>query len=175
MPKADRHVPMLSDEAEARLQASIAADPDNLELTDDELASMRPAAEVLAPDLYANLTRGRGRPRAEVTKVPVKLRLDPGIVQAFRASGRGWQTRVNAILAAAAKRLGDHGAAGPTRVKTVRVAKAKASAATKAKAIPPLNAPIPSPSKGKRVAPRRPTRKPPAGKGGAGKAPSRRA
>ena len=40
----------------------------------------------------------RGRPVAEVTKTPVKIRLDPEILQAMRASGRGWQTRVNALL-----------------------------------------------------------------------------
>lgn len=40
----------------------------------------------------------RGRPVAEVTKTPIKLRLDPDIVNAFKASGRGWQTRMNDAL-----------------------------------------------------------------------------
>lgn len=43
----------------------------------------------------------RGRPAgsvAAVTKTPVKLRLDPDVVAALRASGRGWQTRVNDLL-----------------------------------------------------------------------------
>lgn len=40
----------------------------------------------------------RGRPPAEVTKTPIKLRLDPDIVDAFKASGRGWQTRMNDAL-----------------------------------------------------------------------------
>jgi uncharacterized protein (DUF4415 family) len=40
----------------------------------------------------------RGRPKAEATKVPVKLRLDPEVLAVLRATGAGWQTRVNAIL-----------------------------------------------------------------------------
>lgn len=96
---------MLSDEDEARLQEQIANDPDNPELSNEELAAMRPATEVLPPALYAALTRPRGRPKAEVTKVPVKLRLDPGIVEAFKATGTGWQTRMNDALANAATRL----------------------------------------------------------------------
>ncbi len=50
-------------------------------------------------DLYegGKLLR-RGRPKAEVTKTPIKLRLDPDIIDAFKASGRGWQTRMNEAL-----------------------------------------------------------------------------
>jgi uncharacterized protein (DUF4415 family) len=43
----------------------------------------------------------RGRPvgsTAEVTKMPVKIRLDPDVLAALRATGRGWQTRVNDML-----------------------------------------------------------------------------
>ncbi|KQQ83635.1 hypothetical protein [Aureimonas sp. Leaf324] len=49
-------IPLLTDEEEARIQAGIAADPDNPELTDEELAAMRPAKDVLPPSLYAALT-----------------------------------------------------------------------------------------------------------------------
>ena len=43
----------------------------------------------------------RGRPPGSIattTKQAVKLRLDPDVLAALRASGVGWQTRVNAIL-----------------------------------------------------------------------------
>lgn len=40
----------------------------------------------------------RGRPKAAETKVPVKLRLDPDVVEVLRATGPGWQTRVNRML-----------------------------------------------------------------------------
>lgn len=51
--------PLLTDEEEAALQAAIAADPDAAELTDAQLARMRPAREALPPSLYAALTRRR--------------------------------------------------------------------------------------------------------------------
>ncbi len=47
----------------------------------------------------------RGRPKSAVHKIPVKVRLDPHVVEFFRASGRGWQTRMNDTLAAHMKRL----------------------------------------------------------------------
>lgn len=40
----------------------------------------------------------RGRPRAAETKVPVKLRLDPDVLEVLKATGPGWQTRVNRML-----------------------------------------------------------------------------
>ncbi len=40
----------------------------------------------------------RGRPPAEHPKQRVTLRLDEDVVAALRASGRGWQTRVNGLL-----------------------------------------------------------------------------
>lgn len=42
----------------------------------------------------------RGRPKAAVTKEPVKLRLDPDVLEALRATGDGWQTRINDMLRA---------------------------------------------------------------------------
>nr|WP_242478396.1 BrnA antitoxin family protein [Rubrivivax gelatinosus] len=47
--------------------------------------------------------RRRGRPSgsvAAVTKEPVKLRLDPDVLAALRATGDGWQTRINDMLRA---------------------------------------------------------------------------
>ena len=40
----------------------------------------------------------RGRPPSQTRKQPVKIRLDPDLVAALRASGPGWQTRLNALL-----------------------------------------------------------------------------
>jgi hypothetical protein len=54
--------------------------------------------------------------------VPVKLRLDDDVVAALRATGPGWQTRINDMLKARIKRgkiqfvtLGDKRKAAPTR------------------------------------------------------------
>ncbi len=40
----------------------------------------------------------RGRPPAAQTKVTVKLRLDPDVIEVLRATGHGWQTRVNRMM-----------------------------------------------------------------------------
>ena len=40
----------------------------------------------------------RGRPKAAVTKERITIRLSPDVVQTFRATGDGWQTRVDAAL-----------------------------------------------------------------------------
>ncbi len=53
-------------------------------------------AWVASADLYAGekLVR-RGRPPKSSTKVLTTLRLDPDVVAGLRATGSGWQTRVN--------------------------------------------------------------------------------
>ena len=43
-----------------------------------------------------------GRPKAEHPKVAVSLRLDQDVVARFKASGPGWQTRMNNALRNAA-------------------------------------------------------------------------
>lgn len=53
--------------------------------------------------------RRRGRPVGSVaamTKEAVKLRLDPDVLTALRATGDGWQTRVNDTLRANLKLAG---------------------------------------------------------------------
>ena len=42
----------------------------------------------------------RGRPKAAITKEAVKLRLDADVLAALRATGAGWQTRINETLRA---------------------------------------------------------------------------
>jgi uncharacterized protein (DUF4415 family) len=61
----------------------------------------------------------RGRPRSERPKRQVTLRLDQEVLAALRASGAGWQTRVNAILAKAlAKERRQRAAAKALRPRT---------------------------------------------------------
>ena len=48
----------------------------------------------------------RGRPKASATKEPVKIRLDADVLAALRASGEGWQTRINDTLRAALRLAG---------------------------------------------------------------------
>ena len=39
-----------------------------------------------------------GRPRSANPKQQVTLRLDPDVLEKFRATGKGWQSRINAAL-----------------------------------------------------------------------------
>ena len=48
----------------------------------------------------------RGRPKADTTKAPVKIRLDADVLLALRATGDGWQTRINETLRASLRLAG---------------------------------------------------------------------
>src|SRR6266511_4418313 len=55
-------------------------------------------------DLYhGNKLIRRGRPPSENPKQAIKLRIDADVVEYFRATGPGWQTRINEALRRAAK------------------------------------------------------------------------
>ena len=70
-------------------------EPDSPPLTDDMIDSVRPGAEVFAE---LGIDPPRGRPRKSNAKVLLTLRLDPDIVDHFRETGQGWQTRINDAL-----------------------------------------------------------------------------
>jgi uncharacterized protein (DUF4415 family) len=58
-------------------------------------------------DLYKGTKlKARGRPKSAAPKEPVKLRLDADVLAALRASGEGWQTRINDALRASLKLAG---------------------------------------------------------------------
>ncbi len=78
-----------TDSEDVQISAAALADPDNLPLTDAELNQFR---------------RGRGRPQGSGKKEQVTLRLDVEILEQFRATGNGWQTRINDALKDWAKR-----------------------------------------------------------------------
>ena len=65
------------------------------------------AAFFKTADLYEGTkVKARGRPKAVTTKEPVKLRLDADVLAALRASGEGWQTRINESLRASLRLAG---------------------------------------------------------------------
>lgn len=87
---------------EEQVQRMIASDPDAPEATDEQLSRAKPFDQVfpaLADAMRKNLG---GRPKSENPKVAVSLRLDQEIVARFKASGPGWQTRMNDALRDAA-------------------------------------------------------------------------
>lgn len=77
---------------------------DSPPLTKEELASMRPFREVY-PELAAKMEKdiaARGRPRVEVPKVAVTLRLDPDVLEKYKAGGKDWRATMAAQLRKAA-------------------------------------------------------------------------
>lgn len=99
-----RSLPELSDDEEARILEGALSDPDARPLANDELAHFRPAHEVM-PEFVAKMMRQRrGRPPAETPKRQVTLRLDQDVLDHFRSSGPGWQTRINDALRGVAKK-----------------------------------------------------------------------
>lgn len=91
--------PLTTDE-EAEIQKMITSDPDAPEATDEQLAKAKPFRDVfpsLAAKMEAEIAK-RGRPKSDKTKVPVTIRLDPDVVGQFKATGKGWQSRMNDAL-----------------------------------------------------------------------------
>ncbi|MEA0722040.1 BrnA antitoxin family protein, partial [Xanthomonas campestris] len=65
------------------------------------LSALSPAVlgeQGLAFPLVVKPVRGRGRPAGSGTKVATSLRLDRDLLQAFKDTGDGWQTRLNDAL-----------------------------------------------------------------------------
>ena len=66
------------------------------ELNAADMKRFGPAKDVLSGALLAKL-KVRG-PQKTPTKERITIRLSPEVVQPFRATGEGWQTRVDAAL-----------------------------------------------------------------------------
>ncbi|WP_375249807.1 BrnA antitoxin family protein [Sphingomonas sp.] len=74
-------------------------DDDNPEWTEEDFARALPPSE-LPPHILAAFPSTRGAQKAP-TKKQVTLRLDQDVLEKFRATGPGWQARINAALRAA--------------------------------------------------------------------------
>lgn len=73
-------------------QADMDAVSDTPELTDEQLATARPFAEV-----FPALAKGRG-PQKKPKKVQKTLRLSQEVLEYFEATGPGWQARIDDAL-----------------------------------------------------------------------------
>ena len=69
---------------------------DNPEWTRKDFAKARPFSEAL-PDLAASIRKGRG-PNKAPTKKLVSLRLSGQVLEAYKAKGPGWQSRIDEDL-----------------------------------------------------------------------------
>lgn len=71
------------------------------ELTSKEIRGMGSAQEILPPTLYHILPkrkRGERGLQKQPTKIAVTLRYSPEVIEYFKATGAGWQTRMDEIL-----------------------------------------------------------------------------
>jgi len=80
--KSGRKILLNTPEEDAAITAAAMSDPDALPLTDEEFAKLKRV----------------GRPRATVTKERITIRLSREVVDSFRATGNGWQTRMDEAL-----------------------------------------------------------------------------
>lgn len=80
-------------EREAILQAMKTPPPGGYYVWDGVDEADRPAT---AEELRQAVRRGR--PPVAVARPMLSMRVDPDVLEKLRASGKGWQTKVNALL-----------------------------------------------------------------------------
>ena len=85
MPKLKPGTIIPTTEEDTQIQVGIKADPDAYSLSDEEWKRVKPLARI-------------GRPKAEITKERITIRLSRDVVTQFRATGEGWQTRMDSAL-----------------------------------------------------------------------------
>ncbi len=85
MPKLKAGTILPTPAEDAAITTAAMADLDAVPFTDAEWEQVKPLVR-------------RGRPLGSGTKTQVTLRLDVEVVEKFRASGDGWQTRINDAL-----------------------------------------------------------------------------
>jgi uncharacterized protein (DUF4415 family) len=71
---------------------------DSPALTKIELAQAKPFADVF-PELAEKMCKNLGgRPPLAQPKRAISIRLDQDVIDKFKASGQGWQSRMNEVL-----------------------------------------------------------------------------
>lgn len=71
------------------------------ELTREDIRAMRPIHEVLPPEFVANLPKrkqGERGAQKTPTKVALTVRYSPEVIAYFKATGEGWQKRMDEAL-----------------------------------------------------------------------------
>ena len=88
MPKALKRpiVAMPTVEEDRIITAAARADPDAQPLTPSQLKSMVPLRSL------------RGRPKSAKTKLLVSVRYSPEVLEYFKSTGAGWQSRIDGVL-----------------------------------------------------------------------------
>jgi uncharacterized protein (DUF4415 family) len=98
MTKKDKFTDQISDAEEVRIQRLILSDEEAPEITDEQLAQAQPFTDAF-PALAAKMRKNvGGRPRLANPKTPISIRLDQDVIAKFKATGSGWQSRINEVL-----------------------------------------------------------------------------
>ena len=87
----------------SRKKHNVVFDDDNPEWTADDFARALNVPQGMGLLEATKLLARRGRPKLESPKEAVKLRIDADVLAAYRETGAGWQTRINADLRKARK------------------------------------------------------------------------
>jgi uncharacterized protein (DUF4415 family) len=77
---------------DAAIDATITYDPET------DLYDPSDPAQVQNFFSSAKVVRKPGRPKAETTKIPTAIRLSSDVVEYFKSTGSGWQSRIDAAL-----------------------------------------------------------------------------
>ena len=88
----------------ARVKREAAQDAPVAFIPESELYDPNDATAVAAYWKGATINRGRGRPAVAAKRPTLNMRVDADVLDAFKATGPGWQTRINALLGDAVKR-----------------------------------------------------------------------
>jgi uncharacterized protein (DUF4415 family) len=101
--KSGRVIALPSPQEDAAIDAAIVADSDSHEWTGADFASAKPASAFFDSATHAKLVQlqrkpGERGPQKAPTKVATTIRLSPDVAAAFKATGAGWQTRIDAAL-----------------------------------------------------------------------------
>jgi uncharacterized protein (DUF4415 family) len=87
-------------EEDAEINRGIAADPDTLDTADPKNARFLKPAPGMKEKVLEIVKRYRGQrgPQKSPTKVPISIRVDADVLHFFQKSGRGWQSKIGALL-----------------------------------------------------------------------------
>ena len=80
--KTGRTFELPSDEENSKIKQGIESDPDTYELSSSEMKQLKPL----------------GRPKSDITKERITIRLSREVTEYFRTTGKGWQTRIDKVL-----------------------------------------------------------------------------
>jgi len=82
--KSGKEIYIPTDKEDTEINRGIVADDDTYELSEFAFSQLQPVKV--------------GRPKAEITKTPISIRLSAEVVDYFRSTGKGWQTRIDNAL-----------------------------------------------------------------------------